>query len=189
MRQPGRIGAIAASSSYLAREMVDSFDWPRVRTVVEYGPGTGAFTRAILSCRSADARYFAVELNDDFVGVMRQKFPDEKVYHRSVIDIQEICREEGVGQVDAIICGLPWASFPEQLQTDIMDAMLRVLAPTGQFATFAYLQGLLLPAGQRFRRRLPQSFGRVTTSRVVWRNMPPAFIYRCSGPLPRATTS
>jgi phospholipid N-methyltransferase len=183
LRQPGGVGAIASSSSYLAREMVDWFDWPRIRTVVEYGPGTGAFTHAILSRKAAGTRFFAVELNDRFVRVMRRRFPEVKIHHRSATDIQDICREEGVDHIDAIICGLPWASFPEQLQTDITDAMLRVLAPTGQFATFAYLQGLLLPAGQRFRRRLPKSFGQVTRSAVVWRNLPPAFIYRCTNPL------
>jgi phosphatidylethanolamine/phosphatidyl-N-methylethanolamine N-methyltransferase len=183
VRQPGRIGAIAASSSYLAREMVDWFDWPHIRTVVELGPGTGAFTQAVLSRKTAGTRFFAVELNNHFVDLMRQKFSDVAIYHRSAIDIPNICCEEGIDQIDAIVCGLPWASFPDRLQIQIIDAVTRVLGPTSQFATFAYLQGLLLPAGQRFRRRLEKSFGQVNRSRIVWRNLPPAFIYRCRRPM------
>ena len=55
----------------------------------------------------------------------------------------------------------------------------RVLKPGGQFVTFAYLQGLLLPAGRRFRAKLKRSFSDVTKSKIVWRNLPPAFVYRC----------
>ena len=50
--------------------------------------------------------------------------------------------------------------------------------PGGRFATFAYLQGLLVPPGQKFRRRLDDYFTRVERSRVVWWNLPPAFVYR-----------
>jgi hypothetical protein len=54
-----------------------------------------------------------------------------------------------------------------------------VLGKGGQFVTFAYLQGLILPAAQRFRKLLKQYFSEVSTSRTVWLNVPPAFIYRC----------
>ena len=57
--------------------------------------------------------------------------------------------------------------------------MLEVLRPGGQFATFAYVPGQALPAAHRLRRKLREVFSEVTTSRVVWRNTPPAFVYRC----------
>ena len=63
--------------------------------------------------------------------------------------------------------------------TELLDATGHVLREGGQFVTFAYLQGLLLPAGQRFKRKLRDHFGQVETSRTVWANMPPAFVYRC----------
>ena len=60
-----------------------------------------------------------------------------------------------------------------------MRAATDVLKPGGQFVTFAYLQGLLLPAAKRFRGLLEQTFRQVTTSRVVWKNVPPALAYYC----------
>ena len=69
--------------------------------------------------------------------------------------------------------------LPESLQREILNAVLSNLAPGGYFVTFAYLQGLMLPAGMRFRRLLSETFGEVRTSSVVWRNLPPAFVYRC----------
>jgi phospholipid N-methyltransferase len=37
----------------------------------------------------------------------------------------------------------------------------------------------MMPAVRRFRRMLPDYFSRVTRSRHVWRNLPPAFVIRC----------
>ena len=54
-----------------------------------------------------------------------------------------------------------------------------VLRPGGQFVTFAYHAGTLLPAGRRFKKLLPRYFSSVEKSPTVWRNAPPAFVYRC----------
>jgi phospholipid N-methyltransferase len=179
IRHPGQVGAIAPSSEALAEEMVRWIDWPNIRHCVEYGPGTGVFTAAAQRSLAPGARFFAIERSPELAALTRQRCPGITVYEDSVANVEELCRREGIDRVDAIICGLPWASFPEALQAACLDATLRVMRPQGQFATFAYWQGLLLPAGQRFRRRLQDSFASVEFSPTVWRNLPPAFIYRC----------
>ena len=85
-----------------------------------------------------------------------------------------------MGELDAIVSGLPWASFPQSLQTRILDATMKVLRPGGQLVTFAYHTGLLMPAGRRFQRLLPRYFSKITRGRSVWRNTPPAFTIRCT---------
>ena len=101
------------------------------------------------------------------------------VYHDSVGNVAQLCQQEGIDKLDAIICGLPWAAFSDLDQTQFLEATGRVLRRGGQFATFAYLQGLLLPAGQRFKRKLGEHFREIQRSRTVWANLPPAFVYRC----------
>jgi phospholipid N-methyltransferase len=81
-----------------------------------------------------------------------------------------------------IVSGLPWASTPFALQKRILAAIVRSLAPTGRFTTFAYLPARWMPGAIRFRRQLEASFGHVELSPVVWRNLPPAFVYRCGRP-------
>ena len=182
VRHPGTVGAIAASSSSLAREMVQGFDWHRIRTVVEYGPGTGAITGEILGRLQPGARYAAIEINPQFVQHLRTRYPGVAIHQNSAVDVASVCAQEGFASLDAIVCGLPWASFGAPLQTAILDAAIAMLEPDGQFATFAYLQGLLLPGGMKIRRRLQRCFASVESSRVVWRNLPPAFVYRCRNP-------
>ncbi len=178
-RDSGRIGAIAPSSETLAGLMTDWLDWDTLDCVVEYGPGTGVFTEAITKRLRGETRFFAVERDPALAAICRSRCPGVEVVEDCVSRIPELCRERGVERVDAVLCGLPWAAFSPELQDRILEAMFEVLPPGGQFATFAYWQGLLLPAGQRFRKFLQANFATVTHSATAWRNLPPAFVYQC----------
>ena len=179
LRHPTQVGAIAPSSPALVQIMVDWFDWQNARSVVEFGPGTGVFTQAIQKKLHADAKFFAIERSGELAQTTRTLCPGVKVYEDSVTNVAALCDQESIDQIDAIICGLPWASFSDALQTEIMETMLARLRPGGQFATFAYWQGIVLPAGRRFSRRLNASFSAVEKSETAWINLPPAFVYRC----------
>lgn len=176
---PNSVGAVAPSSRALAVRMVSWMDWDAIANVVEYGPGTGPFTAQILDRLQPGGTFFTVEQNADFARQMQEHFPEVTTFCDSVENVRSLCRQVGIDEVDAVVCGLPWAAFSEDLQDRLLDAMLEVLSENGSFATFAYLQGLLLPAGQRFRRKLDERFSSVRKSPVVWRNLPPAFVYQC----------
>jgi len=177
--KPRVVGAVSPSSRGLAEKMVQWIDWPNVQAVVEYGPGTGAFTEHILSRIHPGTKFFAIEINPAFVARFAKRYPGVRVYQDSVKNVAALCGQEGIAQVDAIISGLPWASFCDRDQADFLDATAAVLAPGGRFATFAYLQGLLMPAGRRFKSRLRRYFSRIERSKTAWVNLPPAFVYRC----------
>lgn len=179
VRDPAHTGAIAPSSAGLAAAMTGWIAWDKVRVVLELGPGTGVFTRPILERLAPGARLIAVELNGLFVTELRQQFPGVDIRHDNVANLEAICAGAGIAAADAILSGLPWASFPEGLQDQCLQAITRVLRPGGRFCTFAYLQGLCLPAGRRFRRLLGQHFAHVGRGPTVWRNLPPAFVYQC----------
>ncbi|OYP38948.1 ribosomal RNA adenine dimethylase domain-containing protein [Rhodopirellula sp. MGV] len=159
--------------------MVDSFDWSSVRGVVEFGPGTGVFTEGVLKRLHPDAKFVAIERSPEMVAIARQRCPQANIVEDSVTNLDAICDAAGIGEVDAVLCGLPWASFPDSLQREIMNVTLNRMAPGARFATFAYWQGVVLPAGRRFSQLLRSSFQDVGRSHTVWRNLPPAFVYRC----------
>ena len=64
-------------------------------------------------------------------------------------------------------------------RSNILAAVLASLSPEGMFTTFGYVHACWLPRARRFRDRLKNHFAEVKTSRTVWRNAPPAFVYRC----------
>lgn len=182
LRDPRSIGALAPSSRYLAREIVAELGLSDASLVLEYGPGTGAFTGAIARRVSASADFLAIEQNARMARKLRRSHPEVPVVEESIEQVPEILRDRGFepGSVDAIVSGLPWAAFERDRQRRLLDATLEVMAPGARFATFAYIHGLALPAARRFRDELERRFADVSTSPIVWRNLPPAFVYRCS---------
>ena len=179
LQTPRRIGAIAPSSKRLATMMLDQTLRPDDRVIVEYGPGTGVFTTEILSRKSADSRFLAIEIDPDLAQHVADRFPEVDLCRDSVENLPAQLHERGIASADCIISGLPWAVFSDDMQDRLLEATLSALAPGGRFATFAYVQGLLLPAAQRFKSKLEARFPHVSQSPIVWRNLPPALVYRC----------
>lgn len=178
-RSPRTIGAVVPSSPALAQAMVAPIDFATARTIVEFGPGTGAFTRVIAHHLRPQCRYLGIELNGTFCHRLTTEFPRLGFVHGSVADLTPILASQGIAEVDAIVSGLPWATLPLSLQETVFSAVDRVLAPGGLFLTFGYVQSLLLPGAWALRERLRHSFGRVSRSKVIWANIPPAFAYIC----------
>ena len=176
---PTAIGAVAPSSSYLARTIIDGIGLEAAEAVLEYGPGTGAFTQHILGKLGTGTKFAAVELNPEFATAFRGRYPRVQLFEDSVANARSICDQAGIQFVDCIISGLPWAAFPVSLQVKILDEMMRVLKPGGMFVTFAYVHGVPLPPARKFKALLPRYFTSVSKSPVVWLNLPPAFVYRC----------
>jgi len=179
MRHPVTTGAIAPSSRALAEHMADDMGIEHADTVVELGPGTGAFTRVIETRLRPEALYLALELDRGFAGTLARRFHRVEIINDSAVNLVEHLESRGRGHADAVICGLPWAVFPPELQEAILSAVVRGLRPGGRFATFAYVHAAWFPMARQFHRRLASRFGKVTRTPVVWRNVPPAFIYRC----------
>ena len=178
-KSPRSVGTILPSSRDLAELMIKPVDFDKPTIIVEYGPGTGAITRLIADRLQPHSRYLGIEINQELALDLSRRFPQLEFINRSATDIGPILRSLGVDKVDAILCGLPWASLPAGLQPLILDGIEKSLRPGGVFVTFAYLPGLILPAAQIFRRELKKRFSKVETTQIVWNNIPPAFTYVC----------
>ena len=177
--KPTTIGAVAPSSEYLARMLLEGLDLQNARAVLEYGPGTGSVTDHIRKAISPRTRLAAIEVNPRMASLFRQRHPDVTLFEDTVANARRICDYAGMDLVDCIVSGLPWAAFSEPLQVKFLDEMMRVLRPGGRFVTFAYVHGLALPTAIRFADLLQKYFATVSKSPVVWRNVPPAIVYRC----------
>ena len=151
----------------------------QARLVVELGPGTGSFTRVILDSLGPTTRFFALELDDQAVRRLRERFPALEVFHDSAEAVGRRVRESGHPHAEYVISGLPWAVMPAAIQQGIMRNVVDALAPGGVFTTFAYLHSRPAPPAQRYRRLLDELFRSVQFSPVVCGNLPPASVYRC----------
>lgn len=189
VKAPHVMAAVAPSSRRLAHRMIQGLDLASAGVVVEYGPGTGTFTRAVLEAlphgwlagEGGQGRFIAVEFNRPMAVTLRREFPAVTIRHDDAANIAAICASEGIPTpgVDVVISGLGWPSFNDEVRTRILEATAQVLRPGGEFRTFGYHVGLLMRGAWHFRREVRRLFSDVQISRVVWRNAPPAFVYRC----------
>lgn len=168
LRNPRQVSAVAPSSRYLARAMAEGLG-PHTGRVVEFGPGTGRLTRAILAAGVARADLELVELDPFFAHHLQADLPGVTVHHLGA-DRADDAIPAGVG---AVVSGLPLLSMPVSLREAIVAAAFRILAPGAPFIQFTY--GAKPPVGPETLKRLNL---RVEPGRKVLLNLPPARVYR-----------
>jgi len=168
LRNPKQVSAIAPSSRTLARAMTLGLG-PNSGRVVEFGPGTGRFTEAILArgVRPEDLTLF--ELDEEFVAYLREKFPGVTVHQ---LPAQEAARLVDPG-VSSVVSGLPLLSMPPEVREGIVGAAFQILAPRGRYVQFTYGSRPPLPP------ETIETLGlTVNKGHKVWANLPPARVYR-----------
>jgi phospholipid N-methyltransferase len=178
-QRPLATGSVVPSSSYLARMMVQQACLADEDVVLEYGPGTGAFTGYIMQELGSRSKFAAIEINPQLAAIFRAAHPGVPLFEDSAENVRAICDSMNIAMADCVISGLPWAFFSKSMQVSLLDQMMLVLKPGGRFLTFGYLQSLALPAARNLAVLLPNYFTTVSKSPVVWRNVPPAFVYCC----------
>lgn len=184
LRSPVTVGALAPSSPHLASRLAAVVPWFGEPVVVELGPGTGSVTAAIEHRLAGRGRHVAVEIDLVLAKYLRAEYPDVEVLVGDAATLQQLLAEHQVPAADAVVSGLPWSLIDAGAQRAIVDATARSLRPGGCFTTVAYLHGLSMPRGRRFRGLLGEVFAEVLTTRTVWWNLPPAVTYVCRRPHP-----
>jgi len=165
------------SSRSLARLIVDVAQVRYADCIVELGPGTGVFTELIHQDMRASAKFIAIERNQHFVTEVSRRYPNISIYHDCATNTKKYLDSHGHTDCDCIVSGLPWSSFRKELQERLIDIIFDILRPGGRFVTFVNVQGMLLPGGTSFNKKLRSRFTRVEKSRTVWMNVPPSFVY------------
>ena len=174
---PMQVGAVLPSGERLCQEITEPIDFETAKVIVEFGPGTGAFTEILQSRIRPGTKLIALELNPEMAEGIAARFPGLDLIIDSAENLREHLDARGIDRVDAIVSGLPFALFPVDLQERILDAAHASLAPGGQFLSFTYYHSIAVPQGNRFIARLRRIFSEVERVPVL-RNMPPAFVLR-----------
>lgn len=182
IRSPGTVGAVAPSSRRLAETVTSPVPGRGDPVIVELGPGTGSFTAEIQRRLGGRGHHMAIEINPRLAEFLATRNPKVDVVVDDAARLPQLLRERGHSSVDAVVSGLPWASFSEETQTRLLEAVTSIMGPHTAFTTFAYSFAKHLPPARRFRRRLIDTFEEVVTGRTVWGNVPPAFVYHARRP-------
>lgn len=178
LASPKHVGALTPSSRGLAERITSAACVDEADAVIEFGSGTGVFTEVIARKLRPGAKFFAIEISEEFVKACKERCPGVQVYHDSAMNAPKYLAQMGLQYCDCIVSGLPFANFEDNLQGDLLNTAYEMLKPGGVFVTFTYIFSPHMPGGRRFRKRLERRFGKVEKTSIVWSNVPPAFAYR-----------
>jgi phosphatidylethanolamine/phosphatidyl-N-methylethanolamine N-methyltransferase len=176
LRSPLLTATVAPSSRWLAAQMVVPIPERGEPTVVELGPGTGAFTQLIQDRLGGRGRHLAIELNPRLAGLLGRRFPGVEVVHANAVDLPELMAERGLS-ADVVVSGLPWVAYRPVAGVSLLPLVAGSLSPEGVFTQFAYNWTRWAPPARQHLHGLRTTFEEVVLSRTVWRNLPPALVY------------
>lgn len=171
-----KTGAICSASHELAVTMVQKAFLFKRKNIIELGPGTGVITDEILKYLPSHSSFACIEFNTILAQILRIKMMEKRVHviEASAINLDLYFESNSC---DCIISSLPWGLFDYALQKRILSQINRVLTQGGVFLSYAYWGIEKLPRGAHFKKSAYNMFS-IESRSVVWRNIPPAVIYR-----------
>lgn len=169
LEHPGRVGAIWPTSRRAVKDLLDMGDLAGARTIVEFGAGTGVYTKEILARLAPEGRMLAFEVDGALAAAASGRLPDQRL--RVIQDSAE--RVEGYlegDKADVIVSSLPFTTLPADARRDILRAARVALKPGGTLLVLQY-SNIIHP---ELERLFPTVRRRISPV-----NIPPAFLFAC----------
>ncbi len=170
---PRLVGAIAPSSRDLARLITSEIEAGQ-GPVLELGPGTGVFTRALLERGIPESDLVLVEYDGDFAHLLGERFPKARILAASAAELRRHRLFEDA-PLGAVVSGLPLLNMPYHRILAIIAGAFSYMRPDAAFYQFTY--GPRCPVPRRLLDRLGL---RAAYLGRALRNLPPAAVYRIS---------
>ena len=178
IKNPRDVSTVFPTSRWLAQRLLDEVPIKPNSFIVEVGAGTGAITQHLLRrLQKPGEQYLGVELNQQMVAYLRTYFPSLKFEEGPAQDLDVWLKGK---KADGVVSSLTWTIFPEALQRETLAAIHASLKPGGVFATYMCLNSSWYPQAKRFKEMINATFEQVDKTPVEWRNIPPAFVFRCT---------
>ena len=165
-------GAVARSSKYLVREMMQPIDFINAKIIVELGAGDGVLTEELLNRMSPEALLLCFEINPEFCKILRGAIDDPRfvLIEDSAENLEKHLWELGFREADYIMSAIPFIALPNDLVHRIVSVCHKVLKNKGLYIQYHYSSFI-----QRMYRK---HFGNVQVEFVPF-NIPPAFVMIC----------
>lgn len=173
IRNPRGVAAVMPSGRALASLMTQEIS-VTTGQVMELGPGTGAFTQALLARGLRQDDLTLIEFNTDFALLLQTRFPNARVLWMDALRLGSSRLFEGA-PLGAVVCGLGFLNMPQETVAEILKGAFGYLRPGGAFFLFTYGSRCSVSSATLAELNLE--------ARLIGRticNVPPASVYRLS---------
>ena len=155
----------------MEKRIVNTAALKSAKLAVELGPGTGGTTKAFLRAMAPDAKLLAIEINPDFVKLLKRTIDDPRliVHEGSATEIPAALAKYGLSDPEVILSGIPFSTMDRELGLSILESVHATLPKAGRFVAY------------QFRDRVEDLgngvFGRAKVQTELL-NVPPMRVYR-----------
>lgn len=171
LKNPLRVAAIAPSSRSLAN-LITSEISHNTGPVIELGPGTGAFTRALIARGVRQEDLALIEFGSEFAAALHFHYPRARTLWMDAARLRAVDLFDGRA-AGAVVSGLPLLSMPPRKVIAILTGAFRKMEPDGALYQFTY--GPRCPVSLRLLDHLGLEAERIGGTLA---NLPPAAVYR-----------
>ena len=171
--QDKQVASIAPTSAVAVERICRGVSWRDAKVVVEYGAGSGVFTKHILSLLQPDATLIAFELNSELAAILRSRINDKRciVINRSAEFAADTLRTHGIEAADIVISGIPFSFFTEWSRERIIKRTHALLRSGGLFVTYQAFPKP--PSKKRPLRKIISKYFSSISIEYEFRNVPP----------------
>lgn len=168
-----KVGALVPTSATCVREICKEIDTSRPVVVVEYGPGTGVFTRQLLDTLHRDSLIIAIELNQEFARRLRGQIgrrssgPRLSIVNDTAANVRKILERHGKKRADYVLSGIPFSFMTPEDKREVIKLTHEALGPRGQFLVYQY--------STHVRPFLKEKFPDIKVRPILW-NLPPMIV-------------
>ncbi len=173
LRDPRGMGSVVPSGRTLALAMAEPAAKAYKTPILELGGGTGTVTEALLECGLDPNDLIVFERDVQLHRHLEQRFPQVRVVLGDAAHADRVLAQMGVEAVGGVVSSLPLLSMPLLTRRRILGSAFRCLGPEGFLLQFTY--GPVSPLPDRMLSNLGLR-GRAIDR--VWRNVPPATVWR-----------
>jgi phosphatidylethanolamine/phosphatidyl-N-methylethanolamine N-methyltransferase len=168
---PRTVGAIAPSGAGLANMITREINGA-TGPVLELGPGTGVFTKALLARGVKERDLTLIEYGSDFMRALQFQFPNARVLWMDAawIESRKVFEK---GSFGAVVSGLPLLNMAPAKVEALLAGVFNSLRHDGAMYQFTY--GVRCPVDHQ---RLEQLGLHASCVGRVLLNVPPASVYR-----------
>ncbi|MEM7299849.1 MAG: rRNA adenine N-6-methyltransferase family protein [Pseudomonadota bacterium] len=165
---PRRTGAVAPSSSHLARVMAENAYIQPDGKLLELGPGTGSITKALVKAGVSEENLVLLELDDGFADYLAKKYPKATILQKDAFEAVADFKADGT-MFTSVVSGLPLINQPKHKRAQIARDALDIIVPEGSFVQFTYQVYSPVPRDDAII---------ATRSRRIWGNIPSAVVWK-----------
>jgi phospholipid N-methyltransferase len=173
VRHPRDVSSVIPTSRISARRIAAAIR-PAGRTVaVEYGPGVGSVSAAVLERLGPGDRLILIEKTPALAAGLKRRFvADDRVIvvEGDAKDVESILRDHGESRAHYVLCSIPLSLIDPPVRESILASTARVLGAEGTFVVFLFRR-------QATASYLRGHFPRTTPGRILPWNLPPLWFF------------